>query len=81
MMSIGVPHEWQRTKRHGGYSGRIHRTIKEEEVDVSEHEDYTAALCELALTFAESGLPRFKSGGQYTGQVREPMAYSELGRR
>jgi hypothetical protein len=39
---------------HGGYAERIHLTIKEEGIDLSEHEDYTAAACESALTFAES---------------------------
>ena len=66
---------------HGGYAERIRLTIGEEGIDLSEHEDYTAAVCELALKFVESGSPRFKSGGQYTGQVREPMVYSEMGRR
>jgi len=45
----------------GGCAERIHRTIKEEKIDLSEHEDYTAAVCELALTFVESGSPRFTS--------------------
>jgi hypothetical protein len=39
----------------------IHRTIKEEKIDLSEHEDYTAASCEPALTFVESGSPRINS--------------------
>ncbi|HSR32133.1 MAG TPA: hypothetical protein VLY63_16345 [Anaerolineae bacterium] len=45
----------------GVCAGRIRRTIKEEKIDLSEHEDYTAACRELALTFAESGSPRITS--------------------
>jgi len=45
----------------GVCAGRIHRTIKEEKIDLSEQEDYTAVSCELALTFAESGSPRITS--------------------
>jgi hypothetical protein len=29
------------TISHGGHAERTHRTIKEEEIDLSEHEDYT----------------------------------------
>ena len=41
--------------------GRICRTIKEEKIDLSEHEDYTAASCEPTLTFVESGSSRITS--------------------
>jgi hypothetical protein len=46
---------------HGGYDERIDRTIKEEEVDLSEHEHYTDAVFQLGLMFAEIGLPRIAS--------------------
>ena len=45
----------------GTCAERIHQTIKEEKIDLSEHEDYTAASCEPALTFVENGSPRINS--------------------
>jgi hypothetical protein len=67
----------QPANSRGGCVERMRRTIKEEEIDLSEHEHYTAALCELALAFAGSGSPRFESGGQHTDQIRQPRAYLE----
>ena len=46
---------------HGGYAERIHLTIKEAGIDLSEHEGYTAAACESALTLAESDSPSITS--------------------
>jgi hypothetical protein len=45
----------------GRYHERIDRTSKEEEVDLSEHEHYTDALCKRGLIVAEIGSPKFRS--------------------
>jgi len=57
--------------------GRIAPTIKGEEVDLSEHEHYTAAAFQPGLILAEIGLPNAKVREQFIGQARELMAYSE----
>jgi hypothetical protein len=48
---------------HGGCGERIDRTIKEEEVDLSEHDHYTAAVFQSGLMLAEIGPPSITSQG------------------
>jgi hypothetical protein len=44
-----------------GYGERLARTIKEAEVDLSEHEHYTDTVFQLGLMFAEIGSPNITS--------------------